>query len=174
MRASLSVGRQGSIIAVEMDKESYNLMTRNLYENKIDNVKAINCAVGDYDGEIEYIDGGRQANSIHQNLNALKAMDVKVKKVIINKLDTIISNSDFDVVQRSIFASLEVNGAEPQVLLGADSFLRNSRNLQMRIAAPYSVGKKSCKTQIVNILNNYHGIHHYDVPPQVVVSKMLA
>jgi FkbM family methyltransferase len=174
IRASRSVGPSGKVVAVEMDKENYQLMKRNIYENKIGNVALLNSAVNNIDGNIEFYDGGRQNNSIHRGLETGDLGREKKKKIICNTLDTIIKNNDVDVNYQPIFVGLEINGAEADALLGAEYILRNSCHLQMRIAASYKVSDESCRSRVLNILKDYPDIDVFDAPPQVVVSRIVS
>ena len=172
IRSAKTVGSRGQVIAVEMDKENYSLMERNIYENKLKNITLINAAVGSYNGEIEYFDGENQNNSIHNNVSGHKNRN-QTHKINCITLDTIVKNNDIDIGKVPIFTSLEINGAEPDALIGAQFLLKNSFNLQMRIAAPYVREGKPIRDDILKILKNYDNINVFDSPPQIIVSKFL-
>lgn len=171
MRASRTVGARGVVCAVEMDPENYELLQMNVHENKLKNITPLNCAVNDKDQIINFYKGKNQANSIYQDvIRNIDTVETQIQSITI---DSIISNLDIDVKTCPVFASLEINGAEPEALIGASKLLNTAQDLHMRIAAPYTVSGEECRVKIVNTLRQYPDINVYDVPPQVVVSKIV-
>lgn len=132
----------------------------------------MNYAIANKDDEISFYKGENQVNSIYEDVIS-RNVHMNPTKVSIKsrKIDTIIAELGMDVANRSIFASLEINGAEPEALQGGHELLTKSKDFHMRIAAPYRIGSESCRSKILSILNSYPDIRIHDCPPQIVISK---
>jgi FkbM family methyltransferase len=127
LRMSPIVGEQGRVVSVEVDEKAYQCLSLNLEQNGIQNVKALNYAVGDTDDDEALVHkGGAQANSLVAGV----IKEGRTVQTRCRKLETILSETDCD----PDFMILTINGAEFSVLDASRDFLNRDRRL--RIIAP--------------------------------------
>ncbi len=110
LKTALKVGREGQVIALEPHPDNYELLLSNIKRNRLDNVKAVNAAVLDKNGEARlYLSAGSIAHStlFNRGLGHLK--------VTAKSLDTILAELDCNRVDA---VKIDAEGAEALVIRG--------------------------------------------------------
>ena len=108
------VGPKGTVISFEPLPRNIYFLKKHLRINKLTNVKIIEAAVSDSSG-IKYFEPSPSPSMAHLS----KRGDLKVKTVSLDKL--ILK----DKVPSPQYMKIDVEGAEMNVLLGAESILKN-------------------------------------------------
>lgn len=112
LAASL-VGHNGRVLAFEPGQEAYRRLTENLQINELDNVQAHACALGDRDGVVDFLNQCDTTNRIKTPSDFGKS----VASVPLRRLDDVVK-----VV--CTFGKMDIEGAEPIALRGAERLLR--------------------------------------------------
>lgn len=135
------VGSDGRVIAVEAHPDNYDVLTQNITENNLSNVTAINKAVTDQTGIIEFYnretDSGKHHTLVGEKFNNIGEHDVI--EVAAEPLDEILQNIDVEDVD---LVSITVNLAEYEVLKGMSKTLANGTH----VACPWKVDRNNIKS----------------------------
>lgn len=114
LAASL-VGPTGRVLAFEPGPEANRRLTENLQINKLKNVKVHACALGDRTGVVDFLNQQDTTNRIKTGADAGKSL-ISVPLI---QLD--------DVVKLDCsFGKMDIEGAEPIALRGAERLLRET------------------------------------------------
>jgi FkbM family methyltransferase len=114
LAASL-VGSAGQVLAFEPGPEAHRRLTENLRINHLDNVKVHACALGDRIGVVDFLSQCDTTNRMQTAADNGKS----VVSVPVMRLD--------DVVEMDCaLGKMDIEGAEPIALLGAERLLRES------------------------------------------------
>jgi len=106
------VGPTGRVVTFEPEPLNFSLLTKSLAQNKLPNTDAFQCAVSDRDGMVSlYLSQEPGLHSIKWDSGNL-AIDVKSVR-----LDTVIENL---AISRINLVKIDVEGAEPEVIKGAE------------------------------------------------------
>ena len=142
----------GKIIAVEGTPDCYRVLEKNVKENSINNVIAVNHAIWEKN-EKRFINlGKRQGNSLINELAFDKEKDGSEVECV--NVDSIVEEYDLKKVD---FVSLTLNGAEPEALQGMKNTLSNF-SPRLRIAGWY----KRDGVRIGNLCKNILDIFGYE------------
>jgi FkbM family methyltransferase len=133
--SSKIVGIKGRVIAIEPDPNTFQILKKNLELNKCANVTAINCAA--YSEDLESLrlfcplrDSGR---SIYNTVMEQRTTTEKFINVPAAKLDSIVQQ-DFALSEHKVnWIKIDVEGAEFEVLKGAEEILSRSKDLSVLI-----------------------------------------
>jgi FkbM family methyltransferase len=121
--AALRVGPSGRVVAVEADEDYVPRLRANLERNALENVEVIAAAAGDADGEAELMIASDRAFSSLKPLVAYSGSGA-TRRVPLRRLDTIWSELGEPNVA---FVKIDVEGAEVEVLTGAERLLERCR-----------------------------------------------
>jgi FkbM family methyltransferase len=121
--AALRVGPGGRVIAVEADEEYVPRLRENLTRNGLANVEIVAAAAGAADGEVELMIAADRAFSSIKPLVAYRGAGA-TRRVPQRRLDTIWADAGQPNVR---FAKIDVEGAEVEVLTGAQRLLERCR-----------------------------------------------
>lgn len=171
LKCAKTVGQNGKVICVEIEKQNFNLLQRNVEENNLSNVEYINKAISENEGSIEYFSGDKQNNSIIEDDEFQHARNSGNNLIKSTTIDNIIEDYGLSLTDDHFFVSIEINGAEPNALKGAGKFLSNANDFAMRIAAPYSREEESNSDLILAVLKEYKEIQTYYLPTWITVWK---
>ncbi len=121
--AALRVGASGRVIAIEADEEYLPRLQAGLKRNGLENTELIAAAAGDADGEIELIIAADGAFSSVKPLVAYAGTGA-TRRVQQRQLDSIWDEAGQPAVA---FVKIDVEGAEVDVIAGAERLLRECR-----------------------------------------------
>jgi FkbM family methyltransferase len=117
---------KGEVISFEMDKESYEILNKNLAINECYNVITSNKAVTDYIGTAKYITSGFFTSALSRLDKQLENTQKNEDKVIeTTTLDAYFNNN----YKKPDIIKIDVEGAEMNVLNGMENILSHNRNL---------------------------------------------
>lgn len=118
-----STGRVSSILSFEPSPRYCDAWHRNVLANHVDNATLFEAAVGDYDGTVQFrmdprmpLNGKIDRGKVHFSTNT--------EKVRILRLDTICASLNVDSIA---LLKLDVEGAEPLIIRGAQGILSSGR-----------------------------------------------
>lgn len=116
------VGEVGHVFAFEPDPSNFELLSKNVKENKHENVTLIQKAVSDKNGKIKLYVSKR-------NLASHRIFDSEEKRESI-EIEVITLDEYFKKFEKPIkFIKIDVEGAEGATLLGASRIIKNSKNM---------------------------------------------
>lgn len=121
--AALRVGPAGRVIAVEADDEYVPRLRSNLARNGIENVTVVAAAAGASDGEAELTIAADRAFSSIKPLVSYRGAG-EARTVPLHRLDMIWADAGEPAVA---FLKIDVEGAELEVIAGAERLLESSR-----------------------------------------------
>lgn len=132
--------RKGLVVAVEPYPPNFKLLRTNLRMNRLENVVPLNIALADYNGEAKlYIALHTYSHTISDNMTkATDAISNKKMKVKVRTLDSLIKELG---VKRVNFIKIDAEGAELNILKGADNTLRNNADLRVAVASYHLLGE---------------------------------
>lgn len=146
LKAARTVEERGSVIAIEPEPENANLLRENVNRNNLSNVEIQEIVAGDEKGKTKLYEAPRSA--WHSTVKPT----VEYIEVNMNTLDNIISKLK---ISNPDFVKIDVEGAELEVLKGAENML-NGGDLELSIAAYHqlSSGEKEIE-KIKTFLEDY-------------------
>jgi len=133
-------GTKGKVVSIEPEPGSFAILTKNIELNELKNVVPINVACWNEEGELDlslaspffHISGG------HSVKKKVSSRFVKVKA---QKLDFILNNLGIEEVN---FIKVDVEGAEVEVLEGAQQIISKSPSLKILFEAFGEENQKRC------------------------------
>lgn len=116
MSAAL-VGESGKILSIEADPRTFSFLSENVTLNKLNNVKIVNCAIGDEVGEVCFTQKKYDSDNF--------IVDKKVAEndtiiVPMSKLDNVNNFEQVDLLK------VDVEGFEKFIFLGAENTLKKT------------------------------------------------
>ncbi|HKG70613.1 MAG TPA: FkbM family methyltransferase [Nitrososphaeraceae archaeon] len=133
--ASKLVGRSGKVIAVEAHPGNFQLLKRNLQlNNSENNVITFNCAAycKDTPQLRLFLAGEERGNTIYNTVMESRYATEKFVSVPALKLDSIVQHLGIQAHEIN-WIKIDVEGAEYEVLQGAQNILSNSRDISVLI-----------------------------------------
>jgi FkbM family methyltransferase len=138
-KAAKAVGRKGKVIAIEPEKENLEFLKRNIEENRLENIVVIGKGLWYEKGKKRlYLGYSSSASLVYP---ASRWMEVEV-----DTLDNLISELNLNVD----FIKMDVEGAELEVLKGAEKVLGG--NLNIVIGAYHKLNGEQTYKKIVPFL----------------------
>ncbi|MDQ3835321.1 MAG: FkbM family methyltransferase [Thermoproteota archaeon] len=133
IHASKLVGMNGKVIAVEAHPGNFQLLKRNLQlNNSENNVIALNSAA--YSEDIShlrlFLAGEDRGNTIYNTIMESRDATEKFVNVPALKLDTILQHARLPPHEIN-WIKIDVEGAEYEVLKGAENILSNSKDISL-------------------------------------------
>ncbi len=128
------VGMTGKVIAVEAHPDNFQLLKRNLQLNKSGNVIALNCAAYSEDETHLrlFLAGEDKGNTIYNTLMESRHATEKFVTVHAFKLDSIVQHAGIQAHEIN-WIKIDVEGAEYEVLKGAQNILSKSKDISILI-----------------------------------------
>ena len=168
------VGRQGKVFAVEPSPLNYNLLKTNLDNQKMDNFSVFNIAIGDKDGEIEFIVTEKsnlcKVKTSDKEVNELE--NIKVIKVQSKTLDSFVLENNIEKID---FLRMDLEGYEYNVIMSSKSILEKYKpKLLMEIHWTIGTEKTIEFLKFLQNLNyeiKYFMLRKYDIPMCASPSK---
>ena len=119
------VGSEGHVYAFEPSPRAFRFLTRNIAENRVSNVTALNQALCEVDGCQQFFEASKATGQSSLIRSAVPTgSECELLEVRTIRLDTFVRQMH---IQRCDFIKLDVEGAEYRVLLGALDTLRRYR-----------------------------------------------
>jgi len=142
------VGPKGKVIAIEVNKENFDILKENIKLNKLESViKPINGAISDKNGFANMLSKNRMVNTIVESERYKLENTIKVKTMTLEK---VFSNLKINKID---YLNLQLNGAEIKALNG--------------------LGKFKSKIKYVNIITRYHkdGVLNVDLAKEFFINN---
>lgn len=128
--ASLMVGKEGKVIAIEPETKNFNQLIKNLKLNKIENVITKNIALSDINGKEDFfIDKGSCCHSFFRQDSSIDKIQVESKT-----LDTLLAELNINKIN---ILKIDTEGSELKVLKGARETLLKNSKMKIIIAAEH-------------------------------------
>ena len=116
------VGKSGHVYAFEPDPLNFEILSKNVKENKHDNVTLVQKAISDKNGKVKLYVSKR-------NLASHRIFDAEDKRKSI-EVDVTTLDEYFQKSKKPIkFIKMDVEGAEGATILGASKIIEDSKNL---------------------------------------------
>ena len=125
------VGPFGHVTSFEPRSDLFHYLSRTVRENKFENVKLCNCALGDHVGEVEL---QWPADGINPGGTQLNMTETISKRMLYQK--TVMRVLDEEINHEVNFIKIDVEGAEKLVFSGAKRILTQSRPVIMSELSP--------------------------------------
>ncbi len=121
-----AVGKNGNVIAIEPSPKNFEYLKRNVELGNIQNIKLYNLAVGDKDGEINFVISDISNLCYVLNDDEPTPKFAKVIKIPVKKIDTFI---DEEKLEKIDFIRMDVEGYEVNLFEGMWNTLRKNKPL---------------------------------------------
>ncbi|MDY6950128.1 MAG: FkbM family methyltransferase [Thermodesulfobacteriota bacterium] len=117
VRLARKLGDNGQVVAIEPEKNNFNVLKKNVKLNRLSNIHLVNAACSDRDGEspLYVVDQCTTLHSLYAN-NGKEQVIVKSLT-----LDTVLSQLN---IERVDLVKIDVEGAEVDVIRGSTKALR--------------------------------------------------
>ena len=116
------VGKSGHVYAFEPDPSNFEILSKNVKENKHDNVTLVQKAISDKNGKVKLYVSKR-------NLASHRIFDAEDKRESI-EVDVTTLDEYFQKSKKLVkFIKMDVEGAEGATILGASKIIEDSKNL---------------------------------------------
>jgi FkbM family methyltransferase len=153
--SSKIVGSRGRVIAIEPDPNTFHLLKKNIEVNKCTNVTAINCAA--YSEDLEslrlFCPSRDCGTSIYNTVMEERTSTEKFINVPAAKLDSIV-RQEFALCEHKInWIKIDVEGAELEVLKGAEMILSKSKDISVLIEV-HNLRDGNFYSEIIDMLTN--------------------
>jgi FkbM family methyltransferase len=161
--ASKRVDVQGKVVAIEADPENFEMLSRNIHLNKLENVIPLNYAAYSEEKKMKlYLPTheGSLSGSVYNTLIEERAHGIeKFVEVDTATLDFLLESNG--IKQQDVnWIKIDVEGAEFEVLKGATKTLSESHNLTLLIEVHKVNEQQTLYEEIIELLNLY-GIRVY-------------
>lgn len=132
--SSKLVGPSGRVIAVEAHPYNFQMLKRNLDLNNMTNVTPFNCAAYSEDGSSLnlFLPGEDHGKTIYNTVMGKRATTEKSLSIPALKMDSIVRQAGIEESQVN-WIKIDVEGAEYEVLKGAQNILSKSGNLSLLV-----------------------------------------
>jgi FkbM family methyltransferase len=152
IHGSKLVGRSGKVIAVEAHPGNFQLLKRNLQLNKSENVITLNCAAYSKDNPHLrlFLAGEDRGNTIYNTLMESRDATEKFVTIPALKLDSIVERAGIQAHEIK-WIKIDVEGAEYEVLKGAQNILAKSKDILLLIEV-HNLQKGNLYDQIIDML----------------------
>jgi FkbM family methyltransferase len=151
MISSKRVGERGKVVSIEADPVVFEILNQNINLNKITNVISLNCAVYSKQTKIKlFLPPEEENHTIYNTIMSDRATDEKkFVEVNANTLDAILQSRGISEVN---WIKIDVEGAELEVLKGAQSIFSESKDLSILM----EVHGKDKFSEIIDLLDTYN------------------
>src|SRR2546428_2363559 len=124
--AASRVGQDGTVLSFEPAPANFSLLAKSVERNKFRNVRLFNEIVSDIDGtRTLYLARRAQETGLHSIVRSHGGEELAISSVRLDTMARSLGNHRIDVLK------VDVEGAEPEVLLGAEGLIsqRKIRNM---------------------------------------------
>lgn len=143
VRMANKIRERGEVVALEPESFNFSLLAKNIERNGLENVTCINKACSDENGIVEFY-----RHNKYSTLHSIKVnKGGELQKVATCRLDSVLATLKIENVS---FIKMDVEGAELEVIKGADETIRK---YSPRIV--FEAWDKQYLSKIQEILVNY-------------------
>ena len=155
--ASKRVGTNGKVISIEAHPGNYEMLNRNIELNGLTNVTTLNYAVYSKETKIKlFLPGEKSNRTIYNTLISTRATDEeKFVEVNADTLDDLLQNNEISHADIN-WIKIDVEGAELEVLKGADSIMSHSKNITLLIEVHDIEDGKNVYRPIMDLMEKYN------------------
>jgi len=160
--ASHRVGPEGRVILIEGNPQNVSMIRQVQKRYGLANIEVIDGIVWSEDGEMDFCIHGNPAGCRKAVSGDMENYPNDIIKVQAYKLDTLFEQLNVDTVN---LLSCDVEGAEYEMIRGAEEYLKAKKILNVSLAAYHAPG---IPTKIVSFLQNlgYHDVFYSGSIPQ--------
>ena len=134
------------VYAFEPDKMCFEILLKNIKENNLDNVVAINKAVSDEAGEVDFVVD-------EENLGNHKIVTSNMKQV--TRINTI--KLDDEIMEKIDLIKIDTQGWEPKVILGAKRIIKKYKPIIFMEYSPQSYKENNLDSKgMINFLKQIY------------------
>jgi FkbM family methyltransferase len=147
------VGKNGKVYAFEPDITNFEILVKNIKENKLKNVVVVNAAVGSKSGKLK-LHKSKENFGDHK----LYGKDKDIEEVKIIKLDDYLADVKVDLMK------IDTQGWEPEVIGGAMKIIKRDQPIMFIEYSPasYQIAKLDGKKMMENLDKIYPKIWWID------------
>lgn len=161
---NMKIGKNGKIWAIEPSPENFSTLEENIRLQNTENIKAFNFAIGDKNGEIEFVISKKSNWSKVKSENESVDSEDKVINVPLKTLDSFAKENNLERVN---LLRMDVEGYENKIILGAIQFLNQFKPIVMLEIHKMIMGEKETrkileKFKEINYENQYFIPRIYD------------
>ena len=161
---NMKIGKNGKIWAIEPSPENFSTLKENIELQNGENIKAFNFAIGDKNGEIEFVISKKSNWSKVKSENESVDSENKVINVPLKTLDSFAKENNLERVN---LLRMDVEGYENKIILGATQFLNQFKPTIMLEIHKMIMGEKETrkileKFKEINYENQYFVPRIYD------------
>jgi FkbM family methyltransferase len=151
------VGKNGKVFAFEPDRDNFALLSKNVKENKFDNVILVNKAVSDKNGKTKlYLSEENKGD--HRIYDSGENRDSVM-------VDVVCLNDFLNEYKHKIdFIKMDIQGAEGNAIKGMTNFIENNKKIKI-LTEFWPIGLSSFNfnpKEFLEILEDY-GFNFYDI-----------
>ena len=155
--SSKRIGPNGKVVAIEADPANFELLNRNVNLNKLTNVTSLNYAVYSNQTKLKLYLPGKQSgftiyNTIMVNRGKHQGKFIEVNG---NTLDNLLEQNKINFANIN-WIKIDVEGAEFEVLKGAQNVLSKSNDIAILIEIHNSQNGTNLYRPIIEFLNRYN------------------
>lgn len=118
---SKKIGHSGKVWAIEPSPENFSTLEENIKLQNVENIKAFNFAIGDENGEVEFVISKKSNWSKVKSKNDSIELDDKIINVPLKTLDSFSIENN---LKRVDLLRMDVEGYENKIILGSMQFLK--------------------------------------------------
>ena len=153
--SSKRIGPNGKVVAIEADPANFEMLNRNVNLNKLTNVTSLNYAVYSNQKKLKLYLPGKQSgftiyNTIMVNRGKHQGKFIEVNG---NTLDNLLEQNEINLANIN-WIKIDVEGAEFEVLKGAQDVLSKSNDIAILIEIHNSQNGTNLYTPIIEFLNS--------------------
>jgi FkbM family methyltransferase len=156
--AAKRIGPKGKVIAIEADPKNFDMLNKNIKLNELskENVIALNYAASSIKSTVKLsIPDKKPGQTIYSSIISNRAPTEKFIEVNANTLDNLLQENKIPVEQVN-WIKIDVEGAELEVLKGANDIFSKSKDISLLIEIHNIENGKTLYEPIMDLLNNYN------------------
>ncbi len=156
--AAKRIGPKGKVIAIEADPKNFDMLNKNIKLNELskENVIALNYAASSNKSTVKLsIPDKKPGQTIYSSIISNRAPTKKFIEVNANTLDNLLQENKIPVEQVN-WIKIDVEGAELEVLKGANDIFSKSKDISLLIEIHNIENGKTLYEPIMDLLNNYN------------------
>ena len=156
--AAKRIGPKGKVIAIEADPKNFDMLNKNIKLNELsaENVITLNYAASSIKSTVKLsIPDKKPGQTIYSSIISNRAPTEKFIEVNANTLDNLLQENKIPIEQVN-WIKIDVEGAELEVLKGANDILSKSKDISLLIEIHNIENGKTLYEPIIDLLNNYN------------------